>query len=88
MIPQRFAQANVMMRPPPGMEASVEPVHAFHGAGRVVTAWRPTPEELVRLNLGEPLYLTILGQGMPPVALMVESPFEEISDPGAADRSG
>jgi hypothetical protein len=43
----------------------------------VITCFKLTPEELVRLNLGEPVYLTIIGQTMPPVSLQAGSPWEE-----------
>lgn len=38
---------------------------------RVISAWRPTPEELVKINMGENIYLHICGPTMPPVALTV-----------------
>lgn len=37
-----------------------------------VSAWFPTPEELVALNSGAPVYLFIYGQGHPPVSLGVK----------------
>lgn len=41
-----------------------------------VTAWRPTPEELERLNQGAPIYLSIMGTAWPPVNLFVAEPAE------------
>jgi hypothetical protein len=35
------------------------------------SAWYPTPDELKRLNEGAAVYLTIVGQGHPPVRLSV-----------------
>ena len=42
-------------------------------SGRIAweTHWYPTIEELDRLNKGEPVVLTILGDGHPPVKLQV-----------------
>jgi len=78
--PVRFEQANTVMRAPAGMENCCD-VHAAvvqwsDGSHSVLTAWRPTPEELVRLNLGEPVFLMVSGQGMPPVALAVGNPLD------------
>lgn len=40
----------------------------------MVTAWEPTPEELVRLNQGANVYLTVLGTMHPPVLVEVGEP--------------
>lgn len=69
-----------MHRPPGWTEEDCSDVHAFTGADEskqpvVITAWRPTPAELVKINLGEPIYLTIYGMGMPPVALSTDNPW-------------
>lgn len=37
----------------------------------MVSAWTPTPDELDRLNRGEPVYLWVYGHMHPPVALTV-----------------
>lgn len=47
-------------------------------AGQAMTsAWFPTPEEIVRICDGAPVYLTILGQVHPPVAMSVGAPSSE-----------
>ena len=62
MIPQRFPEANTMMVRPKGWtEEECSDIHAFVGDGWVNTAWRPTPTELMKLNLGEPVYLMLKG---------------------------
>ena len=82
MIPQRFRESNRVMRKPAEMtEEECFDIHAFVGGGQVITCWRPTPEELVKLNLGEPVWLTVIGQTMPPVAIVVDSPFAHSPDP-------
>lgn len=40
--------------------------------GRFISAWLPTPDELVRLNAGEPVYLSVWGNGHPPVYVGVK----------------
>lgn len=39
----------------------------------IVSYWRPDAEELAALNAGKAVTLSIIGNGMPPVALGVES---------------
>ena len=80
MNPVRFAQCNVVMKAPPNMDKCYD-LHACQchypdGTPAVISAWRPTPEELVRLNLGEPIFLSLIGQTMPPAALIMDNPFE------------
>lgn len=81
MIPQRFAQSNIVMTAPKGMEDQCSDIHAYQGeldGNKIcITAYRPTPEEIVKLNLGGNLWLWIYGGGMPPVCLTTDDPFEE-----------
>ena len=42
----------------------------------IVSAWKPSEEDLKALNEGKPLYLQIVGVAQPPVALFTENPFE------------
>lgn len=75
MTPTDFPQANCTYRAPKGLEDSqVQPIRAYKGVvksgscdGTVMTvvAWLPSPEELLALAHGQPLYLTFLG-GLPP----------------------
>lgn len=75
MIPVRFPQANAFFGAPPGLDPSqVEAVAAYSGTAQggsldgmpiVVTAWRPSPEDLEALNAGRPIFLTFIG-GLPP----------------------
>lgn len=79
MIPQRFAEANIVMRRPAGTaEEECGAIHAYRDAERIITCWRPTPAELVKINLGEPVWLYVIGQGMPPVCVTAQNPFQEI----------
>lgn len=79
----RFPESNTVMRAPANMPDCAD-IHAFIGDTEkrepiVITAWKPTPEELVKINLGEPVYLFIWGQAMPPVALTMENPFTPVA---------
>lgn len=86
MIPQRFEQCNKVFQPPPDSKpGEVEPLHVYSGpqilpTGRkvacIVSAWKPTPEELVKLNLGESIYISFLQSSLPPHLLLVGSPWE------------
>lgn len=47
-------------------------------AGRAMaSAWEPTPEELLRLNAGAPIILTVMGTVHPPVEVRVGYPPKE-----------
>lgn len=83
-----FAQANANFGPPPDLEESqCRTIPAFlgtvqrgscEGAKLVVVAHMPTPEELARLNAGQPIFLTMLG-GLSPH--MLTTSFEEATNP-------
>lgn len=78
MTPQRFPESNATLGRPADMTSEeCGPLPVCIDGRVVVSAWRPTPAELVRINLGEPVWLIVWGVGMPPVALTVDSPFEE-----------
>lgn len=40
-----------------------------NGYPMILSAWQPSKEDLEALNAGRPVFLNILGQGMPPVSL-------------------
>lgn len=46
---------------------------AARGDGFTATYWKPDAEELAMLNAGFPVKLSIVGAGMPPVAVEVEA---------------
>jgi len=41
-----------------------------HGP-QMVTSWQPTPNEIAAIVAGAPIYLTVLGDGHPPVMMEV-----------------
>src|SRR5690348_16569151 len=66
LIPQRFTEANAVRTAPPDME-NCSDLHLYADTEQCISAWRPTPEELVRINLGEPIWLwVVMGGNMPP----------------------
>jgi hypothetical protein len=85
MKPIDFLEANVSFGPPPGFsEEQVATVRAHRttlrggscdGAEVVVTAWRPSDAERLRLAAGAPVFLTFMGGGLPPHA--VTTSFDE-----------
>jgi hypothetical protein len=75
MTPTDFEGSNAKFGPPSDLEetqcgtipAFVSKVQrgSCEGAALVVTAWKPTPDELRQLNDGNPVFLSCLG-GLPP----------------------
>ena len=84
----RFPQATTFFGPPPGLsESQVKMIPAFigtvqrgsmEGSAMVITAWKPSPDDLARLNQGDPIFLTFLGS-LPPH--MVSTDFDIASQP-------
>jgi hypothetical protein len=81
MISTNFPEANATFGPPNGMsEEQVNCIKAYlgyvgggscDGSTIVVTAWKPSPEELTDLLAGKPVFLTCLG-GLPPHCLTTD----------------
>lgn len=46
--------------PPPGLEEMIGWLHVFRNGKCVVSAWKPTPEELDRLNKGESVFVSVM----------------------------
>lgn len=84
MTPADFPQANTQFGHPDGYtEEQVATIPAFigewasgnlDGAPVVIVAWKPSPEELKQLNEGSPVFLGVLGQGLPPHFLTTHFP--------------
>jgi hypothetical protein len=52
-------------------ELAIVDIPAEQGGPQMVSAWFPTPEEMMLLRSGQPVYLSIFGTVHPPVALWV-----------------
>ena len=82
MIPTSFDESNHVLDKPPGMTyeqcqaLSVWQGESSDGVPLVVSAWKPTREELESIKRTGRVWLIVLGQTMPPVSLEGTSPFE------------
>ncbi len=77
MNPVRFAEVNTIRKAPQGMDECND-VHCYADDRYCITAWRPTAEEIVKINLWEPVYLIVhFGGRMVPVTLSADSPFQQ-----------
>ena len=75
MIPAEFPESNGKFRPPKGLdESQCMTISAFvgqvvggsvDGCQVVVTAWRPTEQELADIIAGKPIFFSSIG-GLPP----------------------
>lgn len=76
MTPIEFPEANDVFGPPEGMDEShvqtirtygaIKSGGAFDGSPLIITCWKPTPEELIQLNTGMPIYISFLSDRLPP----------------------
>lgn len=71
---------NWVLGAPAGWDQKELPVNALpvthstaDGVPCVVSFWMPNAAELAALNAGHPVVLSILGETMPPVSLLVEA---------------
>lgn len=71
MDPVDFPESNSVMTAPEVMN-----VHSYRDGQQCITCWKPSKSDLVRLCLGEPIWLHVVGAGMPPVAITVDNPFQ------------
>jgi hypothetical protein len=77
VIPGRIAGANIDFGKPSDWDDTAHcatlPVRQAicDGAPVMISAWHPTPDELVQLNAGESVHLMIWGTSHPVVALGV-----------------
>lgn len=75
MHPIKFEGANIDLAKPEEMtdeqcfSLPAEKNIDSQGFPYFLTAWMPNKEDLEALNAGRPLFLKVIGQGHPPVAL-------------------
>lgn len=74
MLIGRIRGSNFCYKAVEGME-NCQDLHVrvddYEGQRVMSSAWIPTPDELKRLNEGQPIHLHVWGNGHPPVALSV-----------------
>jgi len=68
MVPIRTSACNITF-----VLAGCDDLPAARGDGFVATYWKPDAEELALLAAGFPIKLSIMGEGVPPVAVEVET---------------
>lgn len=78
MEPIDFKTANTTLKPPQGWNAEKHgecvDLHVRHDAEKstFTSMWKPSPEELGKLNAGGAVALSIISTGHPPVYVGVE----------------
>lgn len=89
MLPVTFPESNFVYTKPAGWtdeQCSDLPVwkgeapidEAGTKAPMIISKWQPSKEDIEAINRGEGIYLSITGNGMPPVSLFTESPFVQV----------
>ena len=79
MIPESFPSANSIMRRPAAMTADeCADLPAFRDGKQVITAWRPSADELVKINQGAPIWLILIGCSMQPALVTADNPFQHV----------
>jgi len=87
MLPIDFKEANFTFRKPVDMtDEQCSSLRVWKGiidgTPVIISKWQPNKEDIEAVNRGEAVYLTIMGDGMPPVSLQIEHPFIIIPNDG------
>lgn len=89
MQPIEFPEQNKVFKAPEGMDNCsdlpvCECIDFNFNTPVIISKWKLTPEELQKVNETGEIWLSVVGQGMPPVCLMVDYPFifkDQLEDP-------
>lgn len=82
MLPTKFEGSNFTFTKPQGMtDEECMDLPVFKGKDSdgnpiIISYWKPSYEDLQAPNAGGGIYLNICANGMPPVSLFTENPFE------------
>ena len=69
-----FEGQNLMLNPPSSMErGACGALPVMRIDDRIISVWRPEPEDIAAINSGAHVLLHIWGKGHPPVALTVQA---------------
>lgn len=89
MIPTTFPEANTRFGPPPDIDdsqcgtltgfAGQIQQGSLEGAPIIVTAWKPSEEELAALHNGAPVFIGFITGGLPPHVVAVD--FKSVAEP-------
>ena len=61
MTPTSFPEQNIIFNPPEGMEERCDPLPAFRGEGQVISCWRLTFWERIKLLFTGRLWFSVIG---------------------------
>lgn len=75
MKPIRFPEQNRTFIAPEGMEDKVDALPAFVGEGQVISCWKLSLWERIKLLLTGRLWFSVIGDAQPPIWLGVSCPF-------------
>lgn len=76
MLPTDFEGTNKTFTKPKGMtDEECGDLRVYQGKNDrgepvIISAWMPSKEDIEAINAGRPIFLKILGSGMPPVELL------------------
>jgi hypothetical protein len=77
MKPIKHPNCNDILRKPDGMtEEECGDLHIRRDSGFVWSFWKPDAEELLALNRGGSVALSVMGETHPPLSVLVARPFE------------
>jgi hypothetical protein len=85
MRPSDFPESNITFNAPAGEEDRVAPLRAWIGNGDVVELWRPSFRERLSMLLFGRLWIHMLGQRPPPMALTCKRRYFEALKEGGDD---
>lgn len=76
----RFPEANLLLRPPEGVdESQVYPLPVHDMGSGFISKWELSPEDLQEINATGHVWLWILGTAHPPVLVSTSNPFAELN---------
>lgn len=82
MIAVEFEQQNCILGKPENMtDEQCLPLPVFKGKDTsgfniIISCWKLSKEDIEEINKNGTIYLSIVGNNMPPVALITENPFK------------
>ena len=89
MNPSSFPEANGTLGPPLGVPEAAPDQSGYgvaslivwrgtftDGDPGVISCWKPTADDLERLNRGEPLWMCCVARSIPPTILTTDCPFD------------
>jgi hypothetical protein len=81
MKPKKFPEANMLLKAPPGLEDEVSDLTVFKNENVIISCWELNEEEKKQVQETGTVWLGVMSQTtMPPVYIMVQSPFEELRE--------